>query len=122
MAAVNLNTASTINGRTVSGTLSNTASVLLSNAASSNKLLRIRSIRFFNANPNNNLILNYLFNTAAAGGGTSRRLYTVSLGPQTYVFPGTVEYLDENQSLIASSSSNAANNIEYVISYEEITQ
>ena len=101
----------------------NTSNVIVSNAASSNKVLKINSIIAANISGILDYDVTVKITNQAAGAGTSFPLaYTVTV-PQdsSYVVLGKDSpiYLEENRSIIALSS--AANGICVICSYEDIS-
>lgn len=123
MAAVNIVSVTTINGRTTGGALTTSTVSLLSNAASSSKLLKINSIIVSNIHGTNSADATISWNTAAAGAGTNRRIVSTVTVPAdgTMVVLGKDSpiYLDENQSITGLASANSS--LEWIISYEDIS-
>lgn len=103
----------------VTPTVSNTSSVLVSNAANSGTAVKINSVIATNKSIENTEII-VAINTNAAGTGTSYTLaykIVVPFGASLQVLEkGSGIYLTENTSLIVSSI--AANSIDFVASYE----
>lgn len=122
MAAPNIVGVSSIYGRTTSGALTTVTGSLLSNAASSGKVMKINSIIVANVDGTNNADATISYNTAAAGAGTNRAIiFTVTVAADaTLVALGKDSpiYLEENTSITGSASANG--DLEYIISYEEI--
>jgi len=123
MAAPNLVSPTTINGKTVQVNLSTTsATSVLSNAASSGKVLKVNALYVANttASPANITINQY---SAAALGGTA---YPIA---STVAVPGNATlvvidkdayvYLEENTSLGATAGTGSA--LQIVCSYEDIS-
>lgn len=123
MAAPNLVSATTINGKTVTVNLSTTtATSVLSNAASSGKVLKVNSLYVANTtSAAANITINYY--SAAALGGTAFPVASaiavpgnatlVVIDKEAYV------YLEENTSLGATAGTSSA--LQVVCSYEDIS-
>lgn len=123
MATPNLIGATTINGKTSGLVLSNTSPLLvLNNASSSNKLLRINTVTF--ANRTGNAVTSSLvYYTAASLGGTpleiAANISIPGLSSFTAIDKQTQYYLEENSSLGAVAST--ANTLVVTVSYEDIS-
>lgn len=123
MAAPNLVSATTINGKTTTVNLSTTsATSVLSNAASSGKVLKVNSLYVANTTATAaNITINQY--SAAALGGTAFPIAS------TIVVPGNATlvvidkdayvYLEENTSLGATAGTSSA--LQIVCSYEDIS-
>ena len=118
MAAPNIVNVSTITGKSVTGALGTSTATLLQNSASSNKVFKINTILVSNV---------YGTNSATAAislyDGTDRYIakgITVPAG-------ATVVLIDKNSSLyleedkIIRGDASAASDLEFIISYEEIS-
>lgn len=124
MAAPNIVAVATITAKTTYATPSNTsANVLLANAASSGKVLKVNMIIAANVDGTNAYDTTVAVNTAAAGSGTSYPLAsTVSVPPDASLIvsdKSTSFYLEEDKSVVVTSST--ASKIAYTISYEELS-
>jgi len=123
MAAPNIVNVTSIIGVTTAVGLSTTAvTTFLSNAASSNKVLKINTVVAAGIGTGQgNITLKY--HLAAAGAGTSIALantITVPTGASLVIIgKDNPIYLEENRSLTAQAS--VANNIAIVCSYEDIS-
>jgi hypothetical protein len=123
MANPNIVNVTSILGKTTYATLTTTlTTVLLANAASSGKVLKINSIMVANVDGTNSADVTVGINTAAGGGGTTYDLAgtiavpadaTLSVIDKTNSF-----YLEEDKSIVGGASAN--NDLDIVISYEEI--
>lgn len=123
MAAPNIVAVTTIYGKTAYATPSDTnANVLLANAASSGKVLKINQIVAANVDGTNAVDCSVAINTAAAGSGTSYPIVsTVSVPADASLIvtdKTTAIYLEEDKSIVVTSGT--ASKIAYTISYEEI--
>lgn len=124
MAAPNIVNVSAITGITTFLTLPNTnATVLLSNPASSNKVLKVNDIIVANVNGSATANITLSINNAAAGAGTAYRVaYQIDVAAKTSLVAidkNASIYLEENRSIVATAS--AGNYLEVVCSYEEIS-
>jgi hypothetical protein len=121
MAAPNLLLPSTINGKTVAMVAPTSATNLLVNASSSNKLLRVTSIVVANVTGSAASITLQWFN--AATGGTAfhvaKTLTVPSNDRVTLVSADTPINLEENTRL--SVTAGTASALEVVCSYEDIS-
>ena len=124
MAAPNLVTVGTITGKTsytALGTTSETS--VLSNAASSGKVLKVNSIVVSNVDGASAAAITIAINSAAAGGGTSYAIAsTISVPADAsliVVDKSTAIYLEEDKSITATAGTSG--DLEVVISYEEIS-
>ena len=118
MAAPNIVNVATITGKSVTGALGTSTATLLQNSASSNKVFKINTILISNVDGTNSA-------TAAISlyDGTDRYIakgITVPAG-------ATVVLIDKNSSLyleedkIIRGDASAASDLEFIISYEEIS-
>lgn len=118
MAAPNIVNVATITGKSVTGALGTSTATLLQNSASSNKVFKINTILVSNVDGTNSA-------TAAISlyDGTDRYIakgITVPAG-------ATVVLIDKNSSLyleedkIIRGDASAAGDLEFIISYEEIS-
>lgn len=124
MAAPNIVNVSTITGVTTAVGIATTAvTAFLSNAASSNKVLKINTLMAVNNDGNTNADITVRYHLAAAGAGTSIPLaFTVTVpADSSLVILGKDNpiYLEENRSLTAQAT--AANILSIVCSYEDIS-
>lgn len=123
MAAPNLIAATSIFGKTTGVSLTTTsATVVLSNAGSSGKCLKINTLNVANYGSTAALIT-INFNTGAALGGTNFAIVSVVSvpgGSTLNVIDKTSQYyLEENNSIGATAS--AANTLIVTCSYEDIS-
>lgn len=126
MANPNIVNVSSIKGVTTAVSISNTntMNVLVSNAASSNKVLKINTILAANddASSGNVEVTVKVFNQAA-GAGTSFSLANSIVVPYqssiVLLAKDSPIYLNENMSISAAAS--AADDVDIVCSYEEIS-
>ena len=124
MAAPNIVNVSTITGKSATVALSSTsATTLVSNAASSGKVFKINMIQVANVDGVNAADVTVDMHSAASGGGTAYSLVaTVSVPADSSLVAldkGTSVYLEEDRSITATAS--AANDLEVIVSYEEIS-
>ena len=124
MAAPNIVGVTTIVGITTMVSLSTTTpTVIVSNASSSNKVLKINTIIAANVDGTSAADITIKLHSAAAGAGTSQALAsTVSVAADSTLVvldKASSIYLEENRSITAQAS--AANDIDVVCSYEEIS-
>jgi hypothetical protein len=124
MAAPNIVNVSTIIGKSATVALSSTnATALVSNAASSGKVFKINMIQVANVDGVNAADVTVDMHSAASGGGTAYSLVaTVSVPADSSLVAldkGTSVYLEEDRSITATAS--AANDLEVIVSYEEIS-
>ena len=124
MTAPNIVNVATITGKTAKIALSSTsATTLVSNAASSDKVFKINMIQVANVDGSNACDVTVDVHSAASGGGTAYSLAsTVSVPADASLVvldKSTAIYLEENTSITATAS--AANDLEVIVSYEEIS-
>jgi len=124
MAAPNLLSPTTISGKTVTVDLSSTsATSILSNAASSGKVLKINSLYVANVDGTSAAEITINYYSAAALGGTATQICsTVSVPADAtlvVVDKDAYIYLEENTSLGATAGT--ANDLKVVCSYEDIS-
>jgi hypothetical protein len=124
MANPNLLAATTAYGTTTYLTPANTtANVLLSNAASSGKVLKINQIVAANVNGTSAVNATVSIDNAAAGAGTDFPIISTVSVPATasliVVDKTTSIYLMENSSIVVTSGTSSG--ITYSISYEEMS-
>jgi hypothetical protein len=124
MAAPNIVNVTTITGRTAYLTPANTtANVLLANAASSNRVLKINQIVAANINGSAAVDTTVSINSNAAGSGTSFPVASTIAVPSDasliVVDKTTAIYLEEDRSIVVTSGTSGG--ITYSVSYEEIS-
>lgn len=122
MAAPNLNAPTTINGKTTAVNLSaTTETTLLTNAASSGKALRVKSITLNNTNVSGTVDVTLRYYSAASA-GTAFPWPAITIPVGGAVIPVGSEnplWLEEDRRLTVQAS--AANYATVVISYEDIS-
>ncbi len=124
MAAPNIVGVTTIIGITTFLSLGDTsATVLLSNAASSGKVLKVNSIIVANDDGTNTANITVSINNAAAGGGTAFKLaHTIDVAADStlvVIDKASSIYLEENKSLVVTAS--AGGDLDVICSYEDIS-
>jgi hypothetical protein len=124
MAAPNIVNVSTILGKSATVALSSTSqTTLVSNAASSGKVFKINMIQVANVDGTNAADVTVDMHSAASGGGTAYSLVATASVPAdsslVALDKGTSVYLEEDRSITATAS--AANDLEVIVSYEEIS-
>ena len=124
MAAPNIVDVSTIIGKSATIALSTTSqTTLVSNAASSGKVFKINMIQVANVDGANAADVTIDVHSAAAGGGTAYSLVATASVPADASLialdKSTALYLEEDKSITATAS--AANDLEVIVSYEEIS-
>ena len=124
MAAPNIVGITTLVGFSTFTTLANTnATSIVSNAAASNKVLKVTSVIVANTGDSNTEYVHVSLNDMAAGGGGNRYIQKnvgIETGTsQVVVDRASAVYLEENQSLVVQSNTRA-NVFDVIASYEEI--
>lgn len=124
MAAPNIVNISSMVGKTDTTSLTTTSATnILDNAASSNKVLRVTLVRAVNTDGSNAANITVSLYSAASLGGTETELIQakeVAINTNLDVITkDTPLYLEEDTSLGATAS--AANDIKMIVTYEEIT-
>ncbi len=124
MAAPNIVDVSTIIGKSATIALSTTSqTTLVSNAASSGKVFKINMIQVANVDGANACDVTVDVHSAASGGGTAYSLVSTISVPAdaslVAVDKGTALYLEEDRSITATAGT--ANDLEVIVSYEEIS-
>lgn len=121
MAAPNLVNVSTIYGRAASLNLSTTtATALLSNAASSGKVLKVNYVAVTNTTGTSATLTLSYYNAAAIGGTAFPMSNAITAPPNaTLVLTQTPFYLEENTSL--GVTAGTANALSVVCSYEDLS-
>ena len=124
MAAPNIVNVSTITGKTDQIALSTTsATVLLSNAASSGKVVKVNTILVANVDGTNACDVTVDLHSAAAGGGTAFSIISTASVPAdaslVALDKSTAIYLEEDMSITVTAGT--ANDLEVLVSYEEIS-
>ena len=124
MTAPNIVGVSTITGKTIYNSLSSTSpTVLLSNAASSNAVLKVNNISVSNDSASGSTAkITVTINDAAAGGGTAYNIANnVGIASESTLVimdKASSIYLEENKSIVVTAS--ASDSLDVVCSYEEI--
>jgi hypothetical protein len=124
MANPNIVNVTSILGETVIGTLTSTLAVLLSNPASSGKVLKINTVLISNVNGTSAQDATVEISPADSGTSTNARsiVSTVSIPADatlTAIDKNSSIYLMEDKAIIGSV--NTANMCEFIISYEVIS-
>ena len=124
MAAPNIVDVSTIIGKSATVALSTTSqTTLVSNAASSGKVFKINMIQVANVDGTNAADVTVDVHSAASGGGTAYSIVSTASVPAdsslVALDKNTALYLEEDRSITATAS--AANDLEVIVSYEEIS-
>lgn len=124
MTAPNVVNVAVITAKSATVALSSTAqTTLVSNAASSGKVFKINMIQVANVDGTNACDVTVDLHSAAAGGGTAYSLVsTISVPADASLVAldkNTALYLEEDRSITATAS--AANDLEVIVSYEEIS-
>jgi len=124
MAAPNVVNVATITAKSAMVALSSTsATSLVSNAASSGKVFNINMIQIANVVGSSAFDVTVVVHSAAAGGGTAYSLVSTISVPAdaslVAVDKGTALYLEEDRSITATAGT--ANDLEVIVSYEEIS-
>ena len=124
MTAPNIVNVSTITGKTDQIALSSTAAtVLVSNAASSGKVVKVNMIIVANVDGLNACDVTVDLHSAAAGGGTAFSIVsTASVAADSSLVAldkSTAIYLEEDMSITVTAGT--ANDLEVIVSYEEIS-
>lgn len=124
MAAPNIVNVATITAKTDQLALSSTsATVLVSNAAASGKVIKVNMIQVANVDGTNACDVTVDVHSAAAGGGTAYSLVsTASVAPDSALIvieKNTALYLEEDMSITVTAGT--ANDLEVIVSYEEIS-
>jgi|9_EtaG_2_1085328.scaffolds.fasta_scaffold01149_8 Fe-S cluster assembly iron-binding protein IscA len=124
MAAPNIVGITTLVGFSTFTTLANTnATSIVSNAAASNKVLKVTSVIVANTGDSNVEYVHVSLNDMAAGGGGNRYIQKnvgIETGTsQVVIDRASAVYLEENQSLVVQSNTRA-NVFDVIASYEEI--
>ena len=124
MAAPNLLSPTTINGKTVTVDLSSTsATSILSNAASSGKVLKVNSLYVANVDGTSYAEITINFYSAAALGGTATQIASTVVVPAdstlVIIDKDAYIYLEEDKSLGATAGTSG--DLKVVCSYEDIS-
>tara|TARA_A100001391_G_scaffold202582_2_gene192572 strand:+ start:164 stop:538 length:375 start_codon:yes stop_codon:yes gene_type:complete len=124
MAAPNIVNVSTITGKSFYLALANTsATALVSNAASSGKVFKINMIQVANVDGSVACDVTVKYHTEDDIGGTGYALVSTVSVPQdsslVVVDKNTALYLEEDRSI--SVTAGTANDLEVLVSYEEIS-
>lgn len=124
MAAPNLLSPTTINGKTVTVDLSSTsATSILSNAASSGKVLKVNALYVSNVDGTSNAEITINYYSAAALGGTATQIVSTVVVPAdstlVVIDKDAYIYLEEDRSLGATAGTSS--DLKVVCSYEDIS-
>lgn len=124
MAAPNLLSPTTITGKSVTVDLTSTsATSILSNAASSGKVLKINALYVANVDGTSAAEITINYYSAAALGGTATQICSTVAVPAdatlVVIDKDAYVYLEENTSLGATAGT--ANDLKVVCSYEDIS-
>lgn len=123
MAAPNIINTTAIYGKTATVSLTTTSvTSVLSNAASSGKVLKVNSLIVSNVDGTTAYTITLSYHSAAAAGGTATEIASTITVPAkaslVVIDKGWPVYLEEDRSL--SATANTASKLKVVCSYEEI--
>ena len=122
MAAPNIVNVTSIYGKTVYDSLVNTsASATLTNAASSNKVLKINTIIAANVDGTNDADITVFVTTASSATALFYLAYTITVPADStlvIISKDTSFYLEEDRAIRANASN--ASDISLMVSYEEM--
>ena len=124
MAAPNVVNVATITAKSAMVALSSTsATSVVSNAASSGKVFKVNMIQIANVDGANACDVTVDVHNAASGGGTAYSLVATASVPADSsliaIDKNTALYLEENRSITVTAGT--ANDLEVIVSYEEIS-
>ena len=124
MAAPNLVSPTTITGKSATVSLTTTsATSVLSNAASSGKVLKINSLYVANIDGTSNADITINYYSAAALGGTATAICSTVAVPAdatlVVIDKDAYIYVEEDRSIGATAAT--ASDLQIVVSYEEIS-
>ncbi len=124
MANPNIVGLGTITGKTDIFNLDTTnATIILSNAASSGKVMKVNTIIVANDDGTSNADITVSLNSAAAGGGTAveiaKTIQVTADSTLVLIDKASSFYLLEDKSLVATASVGGDLNV--IVSYEEIS-
>ena len=124
MAAPNLVSPTTITGKSATVNLTTTsATSVLSNAASSGKVLKINSLYVANIDGTSNADITINYYSAAALGGTATAICSTVAVPAdatlVVIDKDAYIYVEEDRSI--GATAGAASDLQIVVSYEEIS-
>lgn len=124
MAAPNLVSPTTITGKSATVSLTTTsATSVLSNAASSGKVLKINSLYVANIDGTSSADITINYYSSAALGGTATAICSTVVVPAdatlVVIDKDAYIYVEEDRSIGATAS--AANDLQIVVSFEEIS-
>ena len=122
MAAPNLQSPTTINGKTVYTALGTTTeATILTNSASSGKALRVTFFSIANVDGTNNCDATVTLYNAASGGTAYKLAHTITVPADATFAPlGRDQsiWLEEDRRITVQAS--AANDLHVIVSYEEV--
>lgn len=120
MTAPNLVSPTTMNGKTRRVGITTTASVgILTNTSSSNKVLKVNTIFAANIDGSQSANITVLINDGSTDVHIAKTLLVPPSSTQVICQKDTYFYMEEGHTLKATAS--AANDIDLVVSYEEIS-
>ena len=121
MANPNIVNVSDIRGKTTAGTLTTANANLLSNSAGSGKVFKINTIIIANVDGTNaaDVIIGFDDASAAANHKLASTISVPADSTLVVISKDTALYLEEGDSIQGNAS--ASNDLDYVISYEEIS-
>lgn len=124
MSAPNIINVATVTAKTAYATPANTsANILLANAASSGKVLKVNMVMATNIDGTNATAATVAINSNAAGSGTSYPIASTISVPANAALvvadKSTAFYLEEDRSIVVTAGT--ASKISFVVSYEEIS-
>lgn len=119
MAAPNLKSPTTITGKTDGYAVTASLAAALTNSAASGKVLKINSVYAANVDGTNNADISLSYYNGTTDFYLAKTIVVPADATQVLVTREAYVYLEEGDSLRAVAS--AANDIELVISYEEIS-
>ena len=119
MAAPNIVNVSTITGKSVTGALGTSTATLLQNSASSNKVFKINTILVSNVDGTNSATVTVTHYDGSNDRHIAKGITVPAGSTVVLIDKNSTIYLEENRHIRGDAS--AAGDLEYIISYEELS-
>ena len=119
MAAPNINSPTTITGKTIGYAVTTTMAAALTNSAASGKVLKVNSVYCANVDGTTPVDISLEHFNGTTGFKIGSTITVPADATQVMVGSGAYIYLEEGQSLRAQASANG--DLEMVISYEDMS-
>lgn len=120
MAAPNIVNVTSIYGKTVTAAVTATSTAVVSNAASSNKVLKINTIIVTNIDGTNAADVTVSYGTSSSTSPIASTISVPADSSLTIIDKSTAIYVEENNAIYVNGAPGVSGDLVILVSYEEI--